>query len=110
MIRPDAPDGAAVLDLAAARAARQEARAKDGGGNPYLKLAAGFVEVKPEVPISAIDDLQAGNLRAGVAKLVVDPDDTEVLVEDGLTDDDIAAILEFIAGGAAGESAASLAS
>lgn len=110
MIRQDAPDGAAVLDLGAARAARQEARAKDGGGNPYLKLAAGYVEVKAEVPISAIDDMQAGHLSAGVGKLVADPDDLDLLLADGLTDDDIGAILSFLAGGAAGESVASPAS
>src|SRR5207302_1334020 len=105
MIRQDAPSGVAVLDLGAARAARQEARAKDGGGNPYLKLAAGYVEVRAEVPISAIDDMQSGRLSAGVAKIIADPGDLDALLDDGLTDDDIGAILSFIAGGdAAGES------
>lgn len=109
-IQKEAPAGAQVLDLGAARAARSEARAAAGAGNPFVKLTAGYVETKPEVPLSAMDDFAAGNLTAGVAALVADPEDVQPLLADGLTNDDVSAILKFISGLDTGESTASPAS
>lgn len=106
-ILKDAPAGAQVFDLDAARAARAEARAASGAGNPFLKLAAGYVEAKAEVPLTAMDDFTAGNLSDGLAALVVDPADVQSLLADGLTTDDVAAILKFITGADSGESVAS---
>ncbi len=105
-IRKDAPEGAQILDLGAARAARSEA----GQTNPFLKLTAGFVEVRTEVPLTAMDAFTAGNLTRGLTSLLADPADATVLLEDGLTTADVAAIIRFISGLDQGESSASPAS
>jgi hypothetical protein len=109
-IRKDAPEGAHVLDLSAARAARAEARAAAGEGNPFLKLTVGYVEVKAEVPLAAMDFFTASDLTKGISALVADPEDVQTLLDDGLSTEDVTAILKFIGGTDQGESPASPAS
>lgn len=100
-----APEGASVLDLAAERAARAEARSAQGKGDPYIKLEAGFVQVYPEVPLSAAFLFQDGKVKEGLALLLVDEADIELLWPT-LTKDDFEAISNFIAGKSVGESEA----
>lgn len=102
-----APEGAQVLDLGAARAARAEVRASRGEGNPYLKLAAGFVQVKPEIPLIAAFMFQAEHIEAGLKEMLVDPADVEALLADGLTSEDMKELAKFVAGKSLGESLAS---
>jgi hypothetical protein len=98
------PEGAEVLDLQAARVARAEARSTKS----FLKLAAGYVEAKSEVPISAAFKVQAGDIAGALGELLEDPADFDLLIADGLTSGDIEAITVFIAGKPVGESQASL--
>lgn len=107
-IRTEAPAGANVLDIDAARAARAEARADSGG--TFLKLDAGYVEVKAEVPLAAMDDFQSGEITRGLTALFADPADVPTVVASGLTTDDVSEILKFITGVDLGESSASSAS
>ena len=110
-ILTDAPQGAKVLDLDAARAARAEVRAAAGEAAKYIKTSLGYVGVKPEVDITAGEDFMAGNLRSGVAKLLADPADVDQVLAAGLSKQDLDAIHEFITGGVSlGEPAASSAS
>jgi hypothetical protein len=102
-----APSGASVLDLGAARAARAEARAAAGEGNPFIKLDAGYVEVRPEFDITLALDFQNENIEGGLAKLLVDPTDVAVLLSEGLTTGDLTAITQFVSGKSLGESSAS---
>lgn len=97
------PEGAEVLDLNAARVARAEARSSKS----FIKLAAGYVETKAEVPISAAFNIQSGDIAGALGELLADPKDFDALVADGLTSGDIEAITIFIAGKSAGESKAS---
>ena len=97
-----APEGAEVLDIAGARAARAEARAAAGVGARFIKLTAGFVEVNPEVVLAAAIDLQSERLREGLGALLVDPADVDVLVNE-LTSADLEALTEFITGATLGE-------
>ena len=106
-ILKQAPDGATVLDLGAARVARAEARAAAGSTGSFLKLTAGFVEVKPEFSLTVAMDFEAEKLREGLAGLLADPADVDVLLADGLTKEDLKAIGEFITGAPLGESSAS---
>lgn len=102
-ITNEAPKGAAVLDLEAARAARVEARVAAGEANPVIKLAAGYVEVNAEVDVLSAEDFAAGRIRDGLAKMLADPADIDVLVEHGLSAEDLKAIVEFISGVSLGE-------
>lgn len=97
------PDGADVLDLGAGRAARAEARAAAGKGRSFLKLAAGFVEVLPEFPLTVADAFKAEDINAGLAGLLVDPTDLDALLADGLTAQDLEALTKFITGVSLGE-------
>ena len=106
-ISKKAPSGAQILDLGAARAARAEERAKGGAPQSFLKLSAGFVPVAAEVDVTTALDFQNQNIERGLSKLLADPDDLAVLLEDGITGEDLQAILEFITGVPAGESSAS---
>ena len=101
-----APAGAEVLDLGAGRAARAEARAAEGLGGKFLKLAAGYVEVKPEIPVEVAFTLQS-DLKAGLAGILVDPTDLDALLADGLTSGDIEAMQALVTGKSLGESSAS---
>ncbi len=107
-ILKDAPAGAKVLDLGAERAARAEARAAAGEGTPYLKLSAGYVEVKPEIPL-VIAELVQVDLKRGLALILADPADIDALWGDGLSQDDIQAVMEFVTGKSLGELSASVA-
>lgn len=98
-----APENATVLDLGAARAARQEARVAAGETNPVIKLEAGYVEVRPEIDVLCAEEFSAGNIRAGLARLLADPADIEPLTEGGLSKDDVGVIVEFITGVSLGE-------
>jgi len=102
-----APEGASILDLGAARAARAEARAAAGQGNPFLKLAVGYVEVLPEIPVGVAVDFNAGRIEEGLAGLLADKGDVAALIADGLTKSDMDAISDFITGSPLGESSAS---
>ena len=102
-ILAEAPEGSAVLDLGAARAARAEARAAAGKGNSFLKLTAGFVELRPEFPLSAAALFKAEDIRGGLAEILVDPADADVLLADGLTVGDVEALTKFIQGVTLGE-------
>ena len=103
-ILSDAPKGADVLDLGAARAARAEARASA----PYIKLSAGYVQANAEVRIDTALMVDQGDVRGVLTALVIDPSDVDVLLEDGLTAQDIQAILQWITGLSMGESQASV--
>ena len=105
-ILTDAPEGAKVLDLGAARVARAEARAASGEGNPFIRLAAGYVEVKPEVDLESATDFMSGNLRGGLAKLLADHDDVDALMAGGISKADLDEIMQFVTGKPLGESLA----
>jgi hypothetical protein len=98
-----APEGAKVFDLEAARAARAEARSAAGGGNPLLKVSGGFIEVHPEIELSAVDDLNANRFEVALGKILVDPADVPTLLGSGLTSNDLTAIAYFITGATLGE-------
>lgn len=106
-ILTEAPEGAKVLDLEAGRAARAEQRAKDGQGNPYLKLAAGYVEVKAEFALSTAFDFKNEDIEGGLRGLLADPADLEAVLADGLTAQDLEALTKFVTGATLGESLAS---
>lgn len=108
-ILSSAPEGARVLDLDAARAARAEARAASGQSLPVIKVAAGYVPVCAEIDIECVEDFTAGRFRDGLARLLSDPADVGVLI-DGLTKDDLETITKFVTGATLGESPASPAS
>ena len=101
----NAPEGAEVLDLDAARAARAEARAADGKGAPFLKVSAGYIEVHPEIPLAAAYLFAEEKVREGLALVLVDQADVDTLWPT-LTADDLRAIVEFITGKSLGESLA----
>lgn len=101
-IRDTAPEGAQVLDISAARAARAEARAEAGEETRWIKLTSGYVEVKPEVMLVVAIDLQSERLREGLSGLLVDPKDVDVLVNE-MTSADLGALTEFLAGATPGE-------
>lgn len=101
-ILKDAPEGAQVLDLNAARVARIEAL----GSKSFIKLTAGFIETKAEVPISAAFAINTGDIAGALGQLLADPTDVDALIADGLTSGDIEAITIFIAGKPVGESKA----
>lgn len=98
-----APENATVLDLGAARAARQEARTAAGVTNPVIKLGAGFVEVRPEIDVLCAEEFSAGNIKGGLARLLADPDDIDAIAGEGLSKDDLEAIIQFITGVSLGE-------
>ena len=105
-ILKEAPAGAQVLDLGAARAARAEARAAAGETNPVIKLSAGYVEVKPEFDVTIAETLTAGRVRDALKSLLADPDDVEALIEEGITAPDLNEIVTFV-GASLGEATAS---
>lgn len=102
-----APAGANVLDLEAGRVSRAEIRAGKGEGVPYLKLKAGYVQVKPEIPVSVALLLQAEEIAEALKVLLVDPADFDALLADGLTKEDLEGIAALITGKSLGESLAS---
>ena len=101
-----APEGAEVLDLGAARAARAEARAAEGLGAKFLKISAGYIEVKAEIPVEVAFTLER-DVKAGLAGLLVDPTDVDALFADGLTSQDLEAMQALVTGQPLGESSAS---
>ena len=105
-IRKKVPEGAEVLDLGAARAARAEARAAEGLGAKFLKISAGFIEVKVEIPVEVAFTLQS-DIKAGLAGILVDPADVDALLADGLTAQDLEAMTDLVTGKSLGESSAS---
>jgi len=99
------PEGASVLDLAAERVARQEARSAQGLGEPFIKLEAGYVQVVPEVPLSAADLFRQEKVREGLELLLADKADIDALWPT-LTAEDFSAVVGFITGKTPGESQA----
>ena len=102
-----APEGANVLDLAETRRTRAEIRAGKGEGAPFLKLAAGYVEVKPEIPLISAFLFQAEKIEEGLRAMLADPSDAQALLDDGLSADDLGELAKFVAGKSLGESLAS---
>lgn len=100
-----APAGSTVFDLGAARVARAEARS--GEPKPLIKLSAGYVEVNPEFDVLAAEKFAAGQIRSGLAMMLADPADIDVLIAEGLSKNDLDAIGKFVAGANLGESSAS---
>ena len=98
-----APEGAKVLDLEVARIARAEVRAAEGKGNPFLKLKAGFVEVRAEIAISVATQLEQNDIQGALAGLLADPADVTALLEDGLSNGDLEEITKFLTGLTLGE-------
>jgi hypothetical protein len=96
-----APAGARVLDLEAYRAARAESLADVAP--PVIKIAAGFVELRPDLDVLAADDFTTGKIRAGLAKILLDPADVDAIVDGGLTKPDLDAIVGFVTGHSLGE-------
>lgn len=107
MITQEAPEGAQVLDLQGARVARQEARVAAGEPNPVVKISAGFIELKAEVDVLAVEDFEANNLRAAFTKMLADPEDIEPLIQFGLSSQDAELLIDFIVGKSLGEASAS---
>lgn len=101
------PSGARELDLGAARAARAEARAASGEGNPFLKLAAGYVEIKAEIALTVAFAFQNKDIKGGLEGMLVDPADVDALLADGLSSDDLKEISKFVTGASLGELPAS---
>lgn len=101
-ILAEAPEGADVLDLGAARAARAEARAAAGKGAAVIKLSVGFVEILAEIPLGVATDLQDGRIREGLAGVLVDPDDIDALMAE-ITVNDTEALTKLITGESLGE-------
>ncbi|MEO7018346.1 MAG: hypothetical protein ABI067_17700 [Leifsonia sp.] len=97
-----APTGSEVLDLGAARVARAEARAASGKGSSFIKLTVGYVELKPEIPLSVADDLVNEKVREGLAGLLADPEDIDALLGE-ITQNDVEALAAFITGSSLGE-------
>lgn len=97
------PEGAQSFDLEGARAARAEARAKTGASTPFIKLSAGYVEVKPELSVTAADKLNREDIRGGLADILADPADVDALLAEGLSVQDLQAISKFITGRSLGE-------
>ncbi len=105
-IRKKVPEGAEVLDLGAGRAARAEARAAEGLGAKFLKISAGYIEVKVEIPVEVAFTLER-DVKAGLAGILVDPTDIDALLADGLTSQDLEAMQALVTGKSLGESSAS---
>ena len=102
-----APEGANVLDLEAGRLSRAEIRAGEGAGDPYLKLKAGYIQVKSEIPLIVAFMFQAEKIEEGLKGLLVDPADLDALLADGLTKEDLEAMTDLVTGKSLGESLAS---
>ena len=102
-ILSEVPAGADVLDLGAARAARAEVRAESGKGSVFVKLAAGFVEVRAEFSLQTAFDFKSEDIKAGLAGLLVDPADVDALLADGLTAQDLEEITKLVSGVTLGE-------
>ena len=97
------PEGAAVIDLDAARIARAEARES----KTFIKLSVGYVEVKPEIALESAEAFQQERVRDGIALLLSDPADVDALYKDGISAEDLAVIVEHISGKTLGELQAS---
>ena len=99
----EAPQGSNVFDLDSERKARAEARAAAGEASPFIKLDAGYVELKPEIDALAAEDFTGGHIRAGLAKILADPTDVEEVVKGGFSRDDLQAVVKFLNGNSLGE-------
>jgi hypothetical protein len=97
-----APEGSQVLDLGAARAARAEARAAAGEGDSFIKLSVGYVQVLPEVPLSAAVILESGDIKTGLAGILTDPADVDALLAE-ITTHDVESLVTLITGTPLGE-------
>ena len=102
-----APAGARVLDLGGARAARAEARAAAGESNPVIKLSAGYIELNSEVGLEVAILLQGENIKGGLAGLLADPADVDLLIADGVSAEDLELLMKFVTGVSLGEFSAS---
>ena len=100
-----APEGAKVLDLPSARLARAEARV--GEPSSYIKLTAGYVEIKAELDVLVVGDLLNAKIKEALTRLFADPLDVDVVMAEGISDTDLQAIFEFASGKSLGESSAS---
>lgn len=97
----EAPEGAAVIDIVAARAARAEV---DAQLPPiFLKIDAGFIELRRELDVLCAEDFVDGRFRAGLSKILADPADVEPIVAYGLSSADLERLIEHITGKPLGE-------
>lgn len=97
----EAPEGAEVIDIASARAARAEI---DATLPPVLlKIDAGFVQLRRELDVLCAEDFTSGRFRAGLAKILADPADIDELVAFGLSRPDLEQIVNHITGKTLGE-------
>jgi len=100
-IQQQAPDGAQIVDLVAARAARAEV---DASLPPaLLKIDAGYIEIRREIDVLSAEDFTNGQFRAGLSKLLADPADVDELVAFGLSKGDLELIVNYITGKTLGE-------
>ena len=100
------PEGAEVLDLGAARVARAEARVAEGKAGRFLKISAGYIECKVEIPVEVAFTLQS-DVKEGLAGILMDPKDIDALLADGLSSQDLEAMTDLVTGKSLGESSAS---
>jgi hypothetical protein len=100
----EVPEGSEVVDLGAARAAREEIRVAEGKSQAFLKLDAGYVQVKPEFSVMIAAHFERDEIVAGLAGLLVDPSDVEALIQYGLSKEDLTEIMKFLTGLTVGES------
>jgi hypothetical protein len=100
------PFGAEILDLVGARTARAEARA--GQALPHIKIAGGYIPIQPEFDLTSSEALLKGDVRLGLERLLADPADVDLIMNGGLTGEDLSAIVKFVVGKTVGESAASV--
>jgi hypothetical protein len=66
--------------------------------------------VKPELALDVTDKFKTGDIKGGLAEILVDPADVDPLLAAGLTSADVLGIVEFVSGTALGELSASVAS
>jgi hypothetical protein len=102
VIRTEVPEGSQVLDLAAARAARAEQRAKDGKGTPFVKLDVGYVEVLAEIPLAAAFAFKNEEIEAGLRLMLADGADVTALLDAGLSSGDLESLTAFLSGASLG--------
>ena len=97
------PEGAQVVDLDAARVARNEARE----GKTYVKLSGGYIEVNAEIALASAEAFTEGRVAEGIGFLLADPADVDALLKSGLTAEDLQVLVEHVSGKTLGELSAS---
>lgn len=100
-ILSEAPAGAEIIDLAAARAARAEV---DATLPPVLlKIDVGYIQLARDIDVLCAEDFTEGHFRTGLSKLLADPTDIDAIITYGLSKDDLEKIIQYVTGVALGE-------